>query len=72
MRLTTSSSTGHLAMSQIVTAVLPIPSSLPTWVASPPVTTTATAQIASIASNTTVTPTLTGMVIHIGRPSSMS
>jgi hypothetical protein len=32
MKLTTTSSSGHLAMSQAVTAVRPIASSLPTWV----------------------------------------
>jgi hypothetical protein len=72
MKLTTSSSTGHLAMFQTVTAVSLNPSNPPTCLASPPVRVTATALIASKTSSTSVSPTRVGRVFQIGRPSSMS
>ena len=72
MRLTIPSSTGHLAMSHTLTAVDPTPRSLPACLASPPVKTTATELNASRITITTVTPSRTGTVFQIGRPSSMS
>ena len=72
MKLTTSRSTGHLAMFQTVTAVLPMPSRSPSFSASPPVSTTAIVEIASSVSSTRVSATRTGSVFQIGRPSSMS
>jgi hypothetical protein len=69
---TISSSTGHLAMSQTMIAVLPIPSSRPTRAARPPVATTATADTASRTMTTTVTPMRMGRVFHTGRPSGTS
>jgi hypothetical protein len=59
---TISSSTGHLARSQTLTAVLPIPSSWPRRSARPPVATTATAEAASRTMTTTVTPMRMGRV----------
>ena len=67
-----SSSTGHLAMSHTVTAVLPTPITSPACLASVPVSTTATALTASSTTSTTVTPRRTGTVFQIGRPSGMS
>src|SRR3954470_21320425 len=72
MKLTISTSTGHLAMSQAVTAAPPRPTRLPTCLASGPVTTTATAQTASRIRVTIVMPTRTGNVFQIGRPSPTS
>ncbi len=72
MKLTINRSTGHLAISQIVTAVPPTPRTLPTWPASAPVTTTAIALMASSTRRATVTASLTGIVMKNGRPSSMS
>ncbi len=72
MKLTIRSSTGHLAISQMVTAVPPIPRILPICPARPPVTTTATALMARSTSMTMVTASLTGIVMKNGRPSSMS
>ena len=72
MKLTTTSRTGHLAMSQTSTAVLPRPTRSPTFAASPPVSTTAIVEIASSVSSTRVRDTRTGSVFHTGRPSSMS
>ena len=72
MKPTKSSSTGHLAMSQTVTAVLPTPSSQPRRSARPPVATTATAEAASRTMTTMVTPMRMGRVFHTGRPSGTS
>ena len=72
MKLTTSSSTGHFAMSQTETAEPPTPNRLPIVRARPPVTTTANALRTSSVTITTVIPSRTGIVIQIGRPSSMS
>ena len=72
MKPTISSSTGHLAMSQTVTAVLPIPNSRPRRSARPPVATTATADTASSTMTTTVTPSRMGRVFQTGRPSGTS
>jgi hypothetical protein len=69
---TISSNIGHLAMSQTLTAVLPIPSSRPRRSARPPVATTATADTASRTMTTTVTPIRMGRVFHTGRPSGTS
>jgi hypothetical protein len=59
-------------MSHTVTAVPPIPSSLPTWSARPPVTVTPMATIASINSRAMVISTRVGTVFQIGRPSPTS
>ena len=72
MKLTTTSSTGHLAMFQTLTAVLPMPTRSPTFSASPPVRTTAIVEMASSVRSTSVSDTRTGSVFQIGRPSSMS
>ena len=72
MKLTTSSSTGHLAMSQTCTALPPTPSRLPTWPARPPVITTASALSGEQHDHHRVTASRTGIVIQNGRPSSMS
>jgi hypothetical protein len=72
MKLTTSSSTGHLTRSQAVTTALPRPSSRPTRSARPPVATTATAEAASSTMTTTVTAIRIGRVFQTGRPSGTS
>ena len=72
MNATTSSSTGHLAMSQIVTAECPTPITFPTCSASPPVNTTAAALTVSSTTVIRVTPRRRGIVVEIGRPSSTS
>jgi hypothetical protein len=72
MMLTSTTSTGHLAMSQIVTAVEPTPTSLPTCSASPPVTTTAIAETASRTTITSVMRTCCGRSFQNGRPSPTS
>jgi hypothetical protein len=72
MKLTRSSSTGHLAMSQAVTAALLIPSSLPMRSARPPVATTANADTASRSMTSAVTPSRIGTVFQTGRPSGTS
>ncbi len=69
---TTSSSTGHLAMPQIVTAVEPAPITSPTLRASGPVTTTAITDADSSTRVVMVTPIRIGIVFQIGRPSGMS
>ena len=66
------SSTGHLAMSQMVTAVEPRPSTFPTLCARPPVTTTMTAAATSKIIVTAVTPSRIGAVFQTGRPSGTS
>ena len=60
---TTSSSTGHLAMSQICTAVEPTPISSPSLPASEPVNTTASALSVNSTTVTSVTPTRIGIVL---------
>ena len=72
MMLTARSNTGHFAMSHTVTALLPTPIRSPTCLASPPVRATASALMASSTTRTTVTPTRTGTVFQIGRPSPTS
>ena len=66
------SSTGHFAMSQTVTAVDPMPSMFPTFWARAPVTTTMTAAATSKIMVAAVTPSRTGAVFQIGRPSGTS
>ena len=72
IRLTMISSTGHFAMSQTVTAVEPMPSTWPTWLASPPVTTTMSADATSSTMISTVTPMRTGVIFQNGLPSGTS
>jgi hypothetical protein len=69
---TITSSTGHLAISQTLTAALPSPSSRPRRSARVPVATTATAEAASRTITTTVTPMRMGRVFQTGRPSGTS
>jgi hypothetical protein len=66
------SSTGHFAMFQAVTAAEPIPIRWPIRAARPPVTTTITADAASITTITMVMPRRNGIVFQNGRPSGMS
>ena len=68
----TASSTGHLAMSQIDTAVLPMPSGPATAVTMGPVSTSATATSASRTSITSVTRICSGRSFQNGRPSGVS
>ena len=68
----TSASTGHFAMSQTATAVLPRPTTSPTVSASGPVTTTATAHSASSRTMTIVMPSCSGRTFQNGRPSGIS
>ena len=63
MKLTTSRSTGHLAMSHTVTAAPPSPTRFATCFASPPVSTTATAETARRVIITSVTASLVGTVL---------
>ena len=72
MRQTRMTSTGHLAMSHVVTAAEPIPSTCPTCRASEPVTTTIVAETASSTMSNRVTPRRNGSVFHAGRPSGTS
>ena len=72
MKLTSSTSTGHLAMSQAVTAASPRPITLPTCSASGPVRTTATAPIETRMIITSVIAIWTGRSFQNGRPSSTS
>ena len=72
MRLTIRSITGHLAMSNTITAEDPRPTRLPTCRASPPVEMTANALTVSKITVTTVTPSRIGTVFQIGLPSSTS
>ena len=72
MITTTSAITGHLAMSQTVTAVSPAPTRSPTSRRAGPVTTTASAQSASSRIITTVIPIWIGRSFQNGRPSSTS
>ena len=66
------SSTGHFAMSQVSTAVWPIPKAVPTWFAIGPVSTTIAAAITSMMTSASVVTSRTGAVFQIGRPSSTS
>jgi hypothetical protein len=59
-------------MLQAVTALSPRPITLPACSASPPVKTTATAQTSVPTTSASVTPTRTGRLFQIGRPSSTS
>ncbi len=72
MKLTHSSSTGHLAMFQICTAVSPTPNTLPACSARPPLSVTPIALTAVSTISSTVSPTRSGSVFQIGRPSSIS
>ena len=66
------SSTGHFAMFQTVTAVEPIPSTWPTCRASPPLTTTMSADATSITRISNVMPTRSGVFLQNGLPSGTS
>ena len=70
--ITTARITGHLAMSHTVTAASPMPTSLPTCWANPPVSVTAMVTAASMISSTSVVSTRVGTVFHMGRPSPTS
>jgi hypothetical protein len=59
-------------MPQAVTALSPSPITLPACSARPPVNTTATAQTTVPITSASVTPTRTGRLFQIGRPSSIS
>ena len=72
MKETISSRIGHLAMLQTSTNVLPRPMMSPTFCATGPVKTTASAVTVSRTSSTTVTPSRTGIFFQIGRPSGTS
>ena len=65
-------STGHLAMSHVVTAAEPMPSTWPTCRASEPVTTTIAAEATSSTMSSTVTPRRSGSVFQAGLPSGTS
>jgi hypothetical protein len=72
MKLTNSSSTGHLARFQMSTTVSPTPTRLPASLARPPLSVTPIALIAVSTISSTVSPTRSGSVFQTGRPSSMS
>ena len=72
MNSTTIASTGHLAMSQMVTAVEPTPSDEPTCSATGPVSTRAASTRASISTSTNVTSICSGRSLMKERPSSTS
>src|SRR5919112_4228597 len=72
IRLTRTTSTGHLAMLHTVTATPPIPIFSPTTCARSPVNTTITADNTIIKPTTAVTPSRIGSVFQIGRPSGTS
>ena len=72
MMMTTTSSTGHLAMSQTVTAVDPMPSGWATAVTIGPVSTMAAATRARSTTMTSVTTSWRGRSFQIGRPSGVS
>ena len=70
--ITVTTITGHLAMSQIVTAVLPSPNSFPTCSASGPLTTTAIALRATSRMRSSVIASCKGRSFQNGLPSSTS
>ena len=72
MKLTITSSTGHLAMFQTSTNWSPRPMMLPISCATGPVKTIASEVIVSRTSMTIVTPRRTGIFFQIGRPSGTS
>ena len=72
MSTTTSSSTGHFAMSQIETAVEPMPRGPATAETMGPVSTIASATAASITTMTSVTRICSGRSFQKGRPSGVS
>ena len=72
MPTTTSISTGHFTMSQIVVAVLPIPSGSATASTIGPVSTSASATSASSTTMTNVTTICSGRSFQNGRPSGVS
>ena len=72
MNSTATSSTGHLAMSQTVTAVSPTPIAEPTCFATGPVSTSAASTSASSTTSTRVTAICSGRSLMIERPSSTS
>ena len=72
MTVTSTTSTGHLAIDQTVSAVSPMPSAVPACRARPPVKTTISALATASTISATVTPTRTGSIFQTGRPSGMS
>ena len=72
MSTTTAASTGHLAMFQTVTAVLPRPMALPTACASGPVTTRESATSATSTTAIRVMTICSGRSFQNGRPSPIS
>ncbi len=69
IRLKMTSSTGHLAMSHVVTSAELAPMTWPTWRAMLPVTTTMRADAASNTTSRRVTPYRSGYVFQAGLPS---
>ena len=70
--ITTASITGHLAMSQIVVAVLEIPIGFATASTIGPVNMSASSKIAARTTMTSVTSNCTGRSFQIGLPSGVS
>ena len=72
MMLTMITSTGHLAMSHVVTAAEPMPSPFPARRARLPVTTTISTDATSSTSMASVIPSRMGYAFQAGRPSGTS
>ena len=70
--MTTTSSTGHLAMSHAVTAVSPSPTASPIASATGPETISASTTSAAIRTRISVTSSWSGRSFQNGRPSSRS
>ncbi len=72
MTMTTSASTGHLAIRQTVSAVDPRPTALATAVSTGPVRTRISSATAASTTATRVSSSITGRSFQNGRPSSIS